>query len=73
MPGCWMSLQGTCPGETPVLTVGYQGIFYPSWGWEAAASWHKQWAAISKALSWRTCFDEDPKMFAYRGMGKSSA
>lgn len=37
MPGSWMSSQGTCPGEAPVLILTSQTISYQSWGWEAAA------------------------------------
>lgn len=40
MPGSWMSLQGTCPGEALFLTLTSQAISYQSWGWETAAPCH---------------------------------
>lgn len=57
MPGSWMSLQGTYPGEALGLTLTSQTISYQSCGWETAAPYHGRGAAgtISKVLSWSTC------------------
>lgn len=61
MPGSWMSSQGTCPGEAPVLTLSSQAISYQSWGWKTAAPHHGRGAAGHHLQTWRTCCDKEPK------------
>lgn len=70
MPGSWMSLQGTCPGEEQVLTLSSQTISCQSWMGNCSPT---PWQGSTQMLSPKLYAGEHVVMRNPKGFPKGNA